>query len=62
MRTYIAYKKANGKREYLTEDETFSLDQEKAKKFDVTFWIEILKILIQLLSLFGVSVRLQRVK
>ena len=61
MRTYIAYKRVNGVKEYLTEDNTFTRDRTRAKEFNVKFWIEVLKIIIQILSLFGVSVKLKKI-
>ena len=51
MRTYVFEK--NG--EYLTETGSYTKDIKKAKEYKGQFWIELLKILVQLISIFGVG-------
>jgi len=57
MKTYVFEK--NGK--YLQKDGGFSGNIQTAKQYKGQFWIELLKILIQLISIFGVG-KLKRIK
>lgn len=46
--------------EFLKEDGTFTKDVSEAKEYKLKFWIQVLQILIQLLTIFG-SGKLKRV-
>lgn len=62
MKTYVFVKKDEFNDEtYLQPTGHFSKNIRTAKKYDVNFWIEVLKILLQLLGLFGVG-KLKRIK
>ncbi|MEN6622865.1 MAG: hypothetical protein ABFD50_15105 [Smithella sp.] len=57
--SYVIYREKEGVKEYLTEDRTFTRDRLKAKEW-VGFVIEILKILISLLGLFGTNLKITK--
>lgn len=56
---YVIYREKDGVKEYMTEDKTFTRDRLKAKEW-VGFVIEILKILISLLGLFGGNLKITK--
>ena len=57
--SYVIYREKEGVKEYLTEDKTFTRDRLQAKEW-VGFVIEILKILISLLGLFGTNLKITK--
>ena len=53
MRTLVYQKKNLNVKTYLQPDGTFSPDKCTAREFKGQFWIELLKILLQLIQIFG---------
>ena len=63
MAVYVFYKKnKNGLRAYLTEGGDFTVSRQQAKKYDIRFWIELLNIVIQILSIFGVRTKWEKIR
>lgn len=60
MKTYIFYRETNGHKEYLAADDTFTRDRSKAKEYKGQFWIELLKVLIRLISIFGYKLKMTK--
>lgn len=52
---YVACKVNKGVKEYLKEDGTFTRDRLQAKEYKGQFWIELLRILVDLVRIIGVS-------
>lgn len=56
MKTYIIYEKLpGGQQRFLDKNDNFVYNQDQAKKFDVRWIIEILKIIYKILILFGIN-------
>ena len=56
MKTYVFTKQDDfGTDIYERPDGSFSYDIDEAKEYKGKFWIELLKILIQLISIFGIG-------
>lgn len=55
--SYVIYREIEGVKEYLTDEKTFSRDRLKAKEW-MGIVIEILKLLISFLGLFGTNLKI----
>lgn len=51
----IISKDEKGVKLFLTEDKTWTTNRLKAKEYKGQFWIELLKILVDLIKLFGIT-------
>lgn len=60
MKKYIIYKVGKNNREvYLNESNSFVTDKKYAKEYRVEFWVDILKIIIEIIRLFGVKSKIK---
>ena len=53
--SYVACKISKGVKQYLDEKGNWTRDRLQAKEYKGQFWIELLKILVDLVRIFGVS-------
>jgi hypothetical protein len=70
MESYKFYKKTNKGRQYLQDDNTFNASEKTAKVFVVgdtqpkykgQFWIELIRLLAELILKFGITLKRQKV-
>lgn len=62
MREYVAYQNDGlGNQKFLQANGVFTYDESTAVRYKGRFWIELLKVLLQLIITFGINTKLKRV-